>query len=151
MKQFVIAAAVLAATTLSIGAAPALAIDGSSAEGGRKLTATLSGATEVPGPGDTDGKGSGEFRVNPGQGSVCYTVTHSGIDTPTAAHIHSGAAGVSGGVVVPLKVGAGGAIEGCAGITREQAMALIQSPGDFYANLHNAAFPGGAIRGQLSK
>ena len=132
-------------------AVPAFAIDGSSAEGGRKLTATLTGAAEVPGPGDTDGRGSGEFRVNPGQGSLCYSVTWSGIDAPTAAHIHNGAAGAAGGVAVPLAVGAGGTIEGCAGITRDQAMALIQSPENFYANLHNAAFPGGAIRGQLAK
>lgn len=146
MKHFVLVAATLAAI-----AAPALAIDGSSAEGGRKLTATLTGAAEVPGPGDADGRGTAELTVNPGQGSVCYTITWSGIDSPSAAHIHSGAAGTAGGVVVPLTVGAGGTIEGCAGITREQAMALIQSPGDFYANLHNAAFPAGAIRGQLSK
>lgn len=146
MKHFVLAAIISAAL-----ATPVLAIDGSSAEGGRKLTATLSGATEVPGPGDADGKGTADLRVNPGQGSVCYSVTYSGIDAPSAAHIHTGAAGVAGGVVVPLKVGAGGAIEGCAGVTREQAMALIQSPETFYVNLHNAAFPGGAIRGQLSK
>lgn len=146
MKHFVLAAAAVAAFTV-----PAFAIDGSSAEGGRKLTATLSGATEVPDPGDTDGRGSGEFRVNPGQGSLCYSITWSGIDAPTAAHIHNGAAGAAGGVAVPLTVGAGGAIEGCAGITRDQAMALIQSPENFYANLHNAAFPGGAIRGQLAK
>lgn len=146
MKHFVLAAIISAAL-----ATPVLAIDGSSAEGGRKLTATLSGAAEVPGPGDADGKGTAELRVNPGQGSVCYSVTYSGIDAPSAAHIHTGAAGVAGGVVVPLKVGAGGAIEGCAGVTREQAMALIQSPETFYVNLHNAAFPGGAIRGQLSK
>ena len=146
MKHFVLAAIISAAL-----ATPVLAIDGSSAEGGRKLTATLSGAAEVPGPGDADGKGTAELRVNPGQGSVCYSVTYSGIDAPSAAHIHTGAAGVAGGVVVPLKVGAGGAIEGCAGVTREQAMALIQSPETFYVNLHNAAFPGGANRGQLSK
>ena len=146
MKHFVLAAIISAAL-----ATPVLAIDGSSAEGGRKLTATLSGAAEVPGPGDADGKGTAELRVNPGQGSVCYSVTYSGIDAPSAAHIHTGAAGVAGGVVVPLKVGAGGAIEGCAGVTREQAMELIQSPETFYVNLHNAAFPGGAIRGQLSK
>jgi len=142
---------VLAAATLAAFAHPAAAIDGSSAEGGRKLTATLTGAAEVPDPGDTDGRGSAEFRVNPGQGSVCYTVTHSGIDAPTMAHIHTGAAGVAGGVAVPLTVAAGGAIDGCAGTTREQALALIQSPETFYVNLHNAAFPGGAIRGQLSK
>lgn len=146
MKKLILTAAALAAF-----AVPAFAIDGSSAEGGRKLTATLTGSAEVPGPGDSDGRGSAEFRVNPGQGSVCYTVTHSGIDAPTMAHIHTGAAGVAGGVAVPLAVAAGGAIEGCAGITRDQAMALIQSPEGFYVNLHNAAFPGGAIRGQLSK
>lgn len=146
MKHLVFAAAALVVFTV-----PALAIDGSSAEGGRKLTATLTGAAEVPGPGDTDGRGSGEFRVNPGQGSVCYTVTYSGIDAPTMAHIHTGAKGVAGGVAVPLTVAAGGAIEGCAGVTREQATALIQSPENFYVNLHNAAFPAGAVRGQLSK
>lgn len=146
MKPFV-----LAAVTIAALATPALAIDGSSADGGRILTATLTGAAEVPGPGDSDGRGTAEVRVNPGQGSVCYTIAFSGIDAPTMAHIHSGAAGTAGGVVVPLKLAADGSIEGCAGITSEQAAALIETPGNFYANVHNAAFPAGAIRGQLTK
>ena len=141
----------VAALAIAATAVPALAVDGSSAESGRKLSTSLSGATEVPGPGDSDGRGAAEVRVNPGQGSVCYKVTYSGIDAPAAAHIHSGAAGVAGGVVVGLSVGAGGVIEGCTGVTRELAQALIQGPDAFYVNVHNAAFPNGAIRGQLGK
>lgn len=35
--------------------------------GGRPLTATLSGAVEVPDPGDTDGTGTFKVELNPGQ------------------------------------------------------------------------------------
>ncbi len=120
-------------------------------EGGRKIATTLNGASEVPGPGDADGTGMFEARVNPGQGQVCYTLTAAMIDAATMAHIHRGAAGAAGPVVVGLTAPANGSSEACATVTRDLAMELIQTPEAFYVNVHNAAFPAGAVRGQLAK
>ena len=82
---------------------------------------------------------------------VCYTLKVSGIAAATAAHIHKAAPGAAGPVVIPLTAPTSGTSEGCATTTREIAQALIQNPGDYYVNVHNADFPGGALRGQLSK
>lgn len=140
-----------AGSALLAAALPAIAAEPARGAGGVKLSTTLSGAAEVPGPGDTDGTGSFSARVNPGQGEVCYTLTVANIATATMAHIHRGAAGVAGPVVVPLAAPASGSSRACARVTRELAMALIQHPEEYYANVHNAAFPGGAVRGQLTK
>ena len=119
--------------------------------GGRKLSTTLSGAAEVPGPGDTDGAGAFDARVNAGKGEICYTLTASNIDPANMAHIHRGAAGVAGGVVVALATPADGSSEECKAIDKALAQELIQTPEAFYVNVHNPAFAAGAIRGQLAK
>lgn len=120
-----------------------------SATGGRPLTTTLSGAEEVPGPGDADGTGWAGITVNPGLGKVCFWLTVQDIASATAAHIHDADAGVAGGVVVGLAAPTGGSSSGCATVTRALAMDIIRNPSDYYVNVHNAAFPGGALRGQL--
>ena len=141
----------LAAAALLAG--PALAQDSPAAgeQGGRPLNASLAGAAEKPGPGDTDGTGTFAARVNPGQGQVCYELSVSGIDAATAAHIHAGDPTVAGPVVIPLEAPADGSSEACASVERDLAQMLLQSPEDYYVNVHNAAFPQGAIRGQLAK
>ena len=121
------------------------------ADGGRKLTATLTGAAEVPKPGDTDGAGTAAVTVNAGKMQVCYKLVVSKIDTATAAHIHEGAEGVAGPVRIPLKAPAAGSSSGCAQVTRDVAMTILKTPANYYVNVHNAAFPGGALRGQLGK
>jgi hypothetical protein len=122
-----------------------------SAAGGRPLSATLTGATEVPGPGDPDGSGHAWIRVNPGLGQVCYELHVTGIEPATGAHIHVGEAGVAGPVVVPLMAPTDGMSSGCAEVSRELAKAIIQDPSGYYVNVHNAVYPAGAVRGQLSK
>jgi hypothetical protein len=118
---------------------------------GRTLSATLTGAAEVPGPGDPDGSGTATLTVNPGLGQICYELSVSGIAPATAAHIHVGAVTVAGPVVVPLEPPTGGTSSGCAEVSRELALAILKSPSDYYVNVHNAEFPAGALRGQLSK
>jgi hypothetical protein len=54
-------------------------------------------------------------------------------------------------VVVPLAPPTGGSSSGCAEVSRELALAILKSPSDYYVNVHNAEFPAGALRGQLSK
>jgi hypothetical protein len=145
LKAAFVAAALLAGPALAQNAPPA------GEQGGRPLTTSLTGAAEKPGPGDTDGSGTFSARVNPGQGQVCYELSVSGIDAATAAHIHSGGPDVAGPVVVPLEAPADGSSEACATVARDLAQMLIQAPEDYYVNVHNAAFPAGAIRGQLAK
>ena len=69
--------------------------------------------------------------------------------TPTVSHIHTGAAGVAGGVLVPF--GATFARSGCTTATKEIINAILANPSGYYVNVHNASYPGGAIRGQLKK
>jgi hypothetical protein len=119
------------------------------AQGGKPLSADLEGANEVPILGDPDGTGHATIRVNSGQGTVCYDITVSNVAPILAAHIHIGGAGVAGAVVVPLPP-SGGVISGCAtGVDRDLIKAIRQDPEAYYVNVHNAAFPGGAARGQL--
>ena len=131
--------------------AAALSSAATAAEGGAPLTANLSGANEVPGPGDADGIGTAIVRVNPGRERVCYTLRVSNIAPATAAHIHFANAGVNGPVVVGLQAPSGGSSQGCVKISRDLAKALIQNPEGYYVNVHNAEFPAGAVRGQLGR
>ncbi|HEY5710676.1 MAG TPA: CHRD domain-containing protein [Allosphingosinicella sp.] len=141
-------------TLLPVAALAALALPGllAAQEGGRPYNLTMTGAAERPGPGDPDGTGTAEFRVNAGQRRVCYTLVVSNIGTPTAAHIHRAGPESPGPVVVPLTApAASGNSHDCATVTRELAQELIQDPGAFYVNVHTAAFPAGAIRAQFSR
>lgn len=137
--------AIAASVSLLAGAATA-------ADGGRKLHTSLTGAAEVPGPGDTDGTGTATITVNSGQKRVCYKLSVANIASATMAHIHEGGATVAGPVRVSLGApNANGVSSGCVTVTRKLALEILKNPADYYVNVHNAAFPGGAIRGQLAK
>lgn len=115
------------------------------------MTIQLSGGAEVPGPGDTDGSGEAKLTMNHDKGEVCYDITVKNIQEPTAAHIHVGAAGKSGGPKVTFKSAADGAWKGCAGADKALLDDLMKNPGNYYVNVHNKEFPNGALRGQLGK
>jgi hypothetical protein len=119
--------------------------------GGRPISVPMTGAEEAPGPGDPDGSGHASFSLNQGQGEICYTLTVEDIAPATAAHIHIAPPGVPGPVVVPLEAPTDGSSSGCASVSEELIKAIRQNPGAYYVNVHNAEFPGGAVRGQLSK
>lgn len=121
--------------------------------GGRPLTAPLTGAAEAPGPGDPDGAGSAVITLNQGQGEVCWEISVSGITLPaTAAHIHAAPAGIPGPVVVPLSApDASGFSSGCTSAHPGLIKAIRHDPAAYYVNVHNAEFPAGAVRGQLTK
>ena len=140
---------ILASAAFAVGLT--LAAGTAAQEGGRPFTVSMTGAAERPGPGDPDGTGTAEIRVNAGQNRVCYTLTVSNIDAATAAHIHRGGVSVAGPPVVNLQAPAGGSSNGCVDVTRALAQEIIRSPANFYVNVHNAAFPNGAIRGQLGR
>jgi hypothetical protein len=116
-----------------------------------KMTTTLTGGTEVPGPGAPDGKGSAELTFDTAKNQVCYMLMSSGTDTPTMAHIHKGKPGVAGGVVVALTAPANGMSQGCTELSVDALQAVLHDPSDYYVNVHTAAFPAGAMRGQLAK
>ncbi|MBC7814557.1 MAG: CHRD domain-containing protein [Burkholderiales bacterium] len=112
---------------------------------------TLSGAAEVPGPGDADGRGSATVTVDFNTREVCYTLSVSNIETATAAHIHRGTEDVAGPVVVPLAAPTTGSSSGCIAVSDPVLLnAIARNPELYYVNVHNTPFPSGAVRGQLS-
>ncbi len=113
---------------------------------------SISGDQEVPGPGDEDGQASGTLSIDDATNLISWSFTYSNIANPAAMHIHTGAAGVGGGVFVPLNVDTSGEAGTLIGSTTGDAasvMAILASPSDYYVNIHNADFRPGAIRGQL--
>jgi len=134
-------AALLLALILAVGVAFA-------ANGGAPRVTTLSGAEEAPNPGDPDGSGFASIRLNVGQERVCWEISYEGIAEPFAAHIHRAPAGSPGGVVIPLFVPS--ISGGCVSADGDLIQEIIDYPERFYVNVHNADFPGGALRGQLS-
>jgi len=123
----------------------------------RVLKTDLTGAEEAPGPGDPDATGSALIkvpRVN-SNARLCFKLDWTGIDgTVTAAHIHRGAAGVAGPVVVPLFVSQSlegtDKARGCLrGVDSDLTKDIRQNTTDYYVNVHSTVFPPGAIRGQL--
>lgn len=114
--------------------------------------ANMSGAQEVP-AGDPNGTGTATITIV--GTTVSYTITVNNIDAPLAQHIHTGAAGANGPVVVSLPgVWAGSGqgpwtLTGSTTTTAAIANAIVANPGGHYVNVHNQPFPGGAVRGQL--
>src|SRR6185295_9781032 len=85
------------------------------------------------------------------------SVTVTGI-TPaevTGFHIHQGAVGVNGPIIVdfnglaPLVAAGTGFTFNATGLTLPAASEAAFLGGGTYVNVHTAVFPGGAIRGQL--
>jgi ABC-type Fe3+-hydroxamate transport system substrate-binding protein len=107
----------------------------------------LSGGEEVP-PVTTSASGSGTITIKDDR-SVSGSVSTSGI-AGIAAHIHVGAAGKNGPVIVPLTKGADGTTWSVpAGAKLTEAQYDAYKAGDLYVNVHSAAHKGGEIRGQL--
>jgi hypothetical protein len=147
MRKVILLVFVLVALFAAVGSAAA-------ANGGRRFSTTLTGAAEVPGPGDPDGSGTAVIRLNHGQGEVCWDITVSGITLPaTGAHIHVGTATEFGPVVVGLvPPGVSGSSSGCTSADRDLIKAIIQNPENYYVNVHTLPlYAAGAVRGQLSK
>ncbi len=118
----------------------------------RTFNAELTGAAEVPGPGDSDGFGRARIMLNLDQNEICYRLKVKDIRPATAAHIHQGTAGESGPVVVSLDPPTNGFSEGCVnGLARQLIIAIGKNPAGYYVNVHNMEYPAGAVRGQLTR
>lgn len=118
----------------------------STAAFGQSYTALLSGAAEVPGPGDVDGAGLAVITID--GTTLRHNVWTQNISAVTGAHIHNAVAGAAGGIFIPLDHA--NLANGTVAITAEQADQVRANPAGFYVNVHNADFPAGALRGQLT-
>jgi hypothetical protein len=143
--------ACVAVALVALGATSLAGQARAQASGGQALKAKMSGPSETP-AGDPHGTGTASFKVDPGKGQICYELRVSNIATATMAHIHKGAPGAAGPVAIPLKTpDASGKISGCAQADPAVLSDIVQNPSAYYVNVHNAPFPGGAVRGQLTK
>lgn len=119
------------------------------------LLAPLIGKLEAPNAGDPDGYGAADFRLKGNK--VCFRIVAADIGQVQAAHIHKAPPGQAGDIVVDLFSFKGKnqtlppRITGCAKSTTAIVKAIAKNPGDYYVNVHNADFPTGALRGQLTK
>lgn len=122
-------------------------------ENATRLKATLTGAAEVPGPGDPDGSGSATVNIDVSKGDVCYEVNVQRIDRPTGMHIHEADSGKAGGIVVNLMTPTASdtTTTGCAQADAGLLGRLVARPNGFYVNVHTDTYPQGAVRGQLAQ
>ena len=138
---------------LAITAPVALAADPPTAAFG----GPVDGAQEVP-PVVTAATGEATVVISADDTTIWYIVEYSGLSGAlAAAHIHTGAAGVNGGVILPLAASASPMVGTLTAAdfsasgsvtTFAEAVAAIKA-GETYVNLHTAANPGGEIRGQV--
>ena len=135
------------------------------------LEATLDGRAELDAAaanksigGDPNWRGEAYvFGIDGDSKTLCYVLTVSKIAPATAAHIHAGPEGANGPVVVNLARPTDGNAADCltegeilpsgapAFAPGTTAASILANPAAFYVNVHNADYPGGAIRVQLSK
>ena len=111
------------------------------------FTATLNGSNEVP-PNASAATGTARLDFNNSTKMFTLTTTFTGL-TPTDAHVHKGAVGVSGPAVFPLS-DLTSPIEYTSGVLTTEQEADLKA-NIYYINIHTAAYPDGEIRGQLLK
>lgn len=114
--------------------------------GGKAVDVALSGAQEVP-PVMTSASGSGKIMVGEDR-SVSGSITVTGL-SPVAAHIHTGAPGANGPVVIPLQKTSDNVWSVPAGAKFTDAQYEAFKAGNTYVNFHTPAHKGGEIRAQL--
>lgn len=120
-----------------------------SAQGGIGTSVVLRATLNASNEGTAGGFGFAKIRIDLVTSQLCYRLSVSATDAATAAHIHKGAAGANGPVVVPFAAPIDGLSNGCVNITADLAAAISTSPGDYYVNVHTSESPNGAVRGQL--
>jgi hypothetical protein len=131
------------------------------------FTAQLRPANEVPPITNAESGGTGAVQItfegaDAGAQTASFHIQLSGFPagtTLTGAHIHPGAPGVNGGVVVGTGISATTPLALTEGITSfdtgninvsaATAQAILNNPGGFYFNVHSTVNPGGVARGQL--
>lgn len=138
-------------------------------ETARNAAASMSGGEEAPDPVETRARGAAKFQLSQDGQSISYRVNVANIENVLMAHIHRGAPGVPGPVVVWLYPAAppallipgrfqGTLMEGTftaanlmgplAGMTIADLWDAIRS-GITYVNVHTSANLPGEVRGQI--
>jgi hypothetical protein len=109
-------------------------------------------ALDLRGTTEPNATGTAVIRIRKDAGMVCYRLRVANVTLPTtAAHIHRGAAGTNGPVVVPFTPpGAEGTSSGCAATAAPLIDEILGNPAGFYVNVHTREHPAGAIRSQLA-
>ncbi len=107
----------------------------------------LDGAQEVTAiGGDPDGTGLAKLWIDSTTLSITWDIAVANILLPpAAAHIHMGAAGVSG----PVRVDFSAQLVG-GPVADPDLAGVLANPSGWYVNVHNSSYPAGAVRGQLS-
>ena len=157
MRLRILLAATVAAALCAVAINPAVGAKRPTFAG--VLTATATGAKEVSAQtgkknaGDKDGR-AGFTAVIDGT-ELCWAIVAKNVDgTPSGAHIHKGGPSENGPVVIPLTAPTEadpGTASDCQTVGAALAAAIVKNPSKYYFNLHSTpAFPGGAVRGQLS-
>jgi hypothetical protein len=117
-----------------------------------ELTAALSGDDAVC-EGDTcggAGAGIADVEISSDHHKICWDISHLSetVGNATAFHVHSGARGDEGPVVVDLMSGN----KSCTDVVSESVLRDISlHPAGFYVDVHSGRYPDGASRGQLGK
>ena len=125
----------------------ALMLAGCAAMGGdRAVQVPLSGAQEVP-PVNTSASGTGTVSVSDDR-SVTATIRTQGVNG-VAAHIHEGAAGQNGPVIVPMEKTADNEWRTKGGAKLSETQYESYKAGRLYLNVHSPQNKGGEIRGQI--
>lgn len=117
---------------------------------------TTSGAQEVGTAGSANG--TGRFSVVLGDGRACVITRElkqvferEDEFAPSALHIHRGAAGTNGDVVVDFTSEAAfGERVACVEVDQALIDRINANPANYYLNFHTFSFPKGAMRGQLA-
>ena len=128
-----------------------------SAQAQTSFVSFLNGAQEAPTPRVTPAFGNGTVLLNAARTQITINLTFQGLLAPISiAHIHNGAFGVGGPVILDIRdlittsnMGmAGTIVNGTLSVTAAQADVLLAGNG--YFNIHTSLFPGGEIRGQIN-
>jgi Cu/Zn superoxide dismutase len=116
------------------------------------FTAMLDGMQQ-PSPSNSAGTGTASCFLLPDRSALRFDLTVSGLSgAATAAHFHKAASGASGPAVFGIDV-SGGNVQGqwstasAPALTPDDVEAVYS--GNYYINVHTAAFPAGEIRGQV--
>lgn len=178
MKRLSIAAlglALLTATACSSSSSSSPSSTTASGTTATRFVATLSPAQETPAITNAESSGSGTATITMNitrdstgtitAQSVDFSVTMQGFPASTVvnvAHIHTGATGVAGPVLINTTVAPGEVVltNGAgsfsrtgitSGLTASVAQSILDNPAGFYFNVHTTLNPAGVMRGQLVK